>query len=156
MGFDERKTLYSAERKVVGLKEGSAAEKAGLQNGDRILNNINMSKLRRDEKLRLKLEIRRGDQELVIEYLPHGDYADGFQWVRRNSLTRSKKSGINKLNRIMHDASSTKRIGKNFRETSALKDKSIPFQGNSSSDVCGMRAPGKNVRTLWDVIADEG
>jgi len=95
LGFDERKTLYSPDKKVVGLKEGSAAEKAGLQNGDRILNHINISKLRRDDKLKLKLEIQRGDQEFVIEYLPHGDYVDGFKWVRRNNLTRQKKSGIN-------------------------------------------------------------
>ena len=88
LGFDERKTLYSSDRIVIGLKKGSAAEKAGLQNGDRLLNNINMSKLRRDNKLKLKLEIQRGEQELVIEYLPHGDYVDGYKWIRRNSLTR--------------------------------------------------------------------
>lgn len=82
LGFDERKTLYSTEKQVVGLKKGSAAERAGLQNGDRILNKINMSELRRDEKLRLKLEVQRGDQKLEIEYLPHGKYIDGYRWIR--------------------------------------------------------------------------
>jgi predicted metalloprotease with PDZ domain len=95
LGFDERKTLYSTDKKVVGLKKGSAAEHAGLRDGDRILNKINMSKLRRDEKLRLKLEVQRGDQKLVIEYLPRGEYIDGFRWVRIKNLTSQKKSSIN-------------------------------------------------------------
>lgn len=95
MGFDERKTLYSTDKKVVGLKKGSAAEQAGLQNGDRILNKINISKLRRDIKLPVKLEVQRGDLNLVIEYLPHGDYVDGYKWVRKNNLTRRSKSSIN-------------------------------------------------------------
>ena len=82
LGFDDRKTLYSKEKIVVGLKKGSAAERAGLRNGDRILNKFNMPKLRRDEKLRLKLEVQRGDQKLVIEYLPHGEYIDGYKWMR--------------------------------------------------------------------------
>jgi predicted metalloprotease with PDZ domain len=81
LGFDERKTLYSVERQVVGLKKGSAAERAGLRNGDRILNTININKLRRDEKLRLKLEVQRGGQRLEIEYLPRGEFVDGYKWV---------------------------------------------------------------------------
>ena len=96
LGFDERKTLYSPEKRVVGLKKGSTAERAGLRNGDRILNKINLSKLRRDEKLRLKLEVQRGDRKLEIEYLPRGEYIDGYKWVKRKNLTRQKKSSINK------------------------------------------------------------
>lgn len=82
MGFDDRKTLYSKEKIVVGLKKDSAAERAGLRNGDRILNKINMTKLRRNEELRLKLEVQRGDQKLKIEYLPRGELIDGYKWIR--------------------------------------------------------------------------
>jgi membrane-associated protease RseP (regulator of RpoE activity) len=84
LGFDEVKTLYSMEKQVVGLKKGSAAEHAGLRNGDRILNTINMSELRRNEELRLKLEVQRGDQRLEIEYLPRGEFIDGYKWVRNH------------------------------------------------------------------------
>jgi carboxypeptidase C (cathepsin A) len=82
LGFDERKTLYSRQKRVVGLKKGSAAERAGLRNGDWILNTINMSKLRRNEELRLKLKVQRGDQRLEIEYLPRGEFMDGYKWIR--------------------------------------------------------------------------
>lgn len=82
LGFDERKTLYSSEKRIVGLKKNSTAEHAGLKNGDRILNKINMLELRRDEKLRLKLEVQREDQILEIEYLPRGEYIDGYKWIR--------------------------------------------------------------------------
>lgn len=90
LGFDERKTLYSSEKKVTGLKSGSAAEQAGLQNGDLILNKINLKALRRDENLTLKLKVKRGDKVLEIEYLPRDGYVDGYKWVRDPEVPEEK------------------------------------------------------------------
>ena len=81
LGFDERKSLYAKEKRIIGLVKGSAAERAGLQNGDLILNNVNPRELRDNENLTLKLEVQRGDQTLKIEYLPRGESVDGYKWI---------------------------------------------------------------------------
>ena len=83
LGFDERKSLYSHEKQITGLIKGSAAERAGLRNGDQILNKINLSALRDDENLPLRLKVKRGDETLEIEYLPRGERFDGYKWIRK-------------------------------------------------------------------------
>ena len=81
LGFDEINSLYSPERRIRGLVEGSAAERAGLQNGDLVLNKVNLGALRADENLEIELEVQRGDRTLEIEYLPRGDSVDVYKWV---------------------------------------------------------------------------
>ena len=61
---------------------GSAAEREGLRNNDLVLNSIDINALRNDENLTVKLEIKRGDRILAIEYLPRGESVPGFKWVR--------------------------------------------------------------------------
>jgi len=82
LGFDEKNSLYSSEKRITGLVKGSAAERAGLQNGDQVLNKIDLRALRNDENRRVILEVLRGDQTLEIEYLPRGECVDGYKWVR--------------------------------------------------------------------------
>ena len=82
LGFDERKSLYSSEKRITGLVSGSAAELAGLKNGDLVLNSIDINALRNDENLTVTIEVQRGDRTLAIEYLPRGESVDGFKWVR--------------------------------------------------------------------------
>jgi hypothetical protein len=82
LGFDQRKSLYTAEKRITGLVKGSAAEQAGLQNGDQVLNKVDLRALRNDESRRIKLEVRRGDKILEIEYLPRGESVDGYKWIR--------------------------------------------------------------------------
>jgi len=81
LGFDERKSLYAEEKRVTGLVKGSAAERAGLRDGDLILNTVNPRELRDNENLPVKLEVQRGDKTLTIEYLPRGERVDGHKWV---------------------------------------------------------------------------
>jgi carboxypeptidase C (cathepsin A) len=87
LGFDERNSLSSSEKRIIGLVKGSAAERAGLQNGDQILNTIDLYELRENEDLRLELMVRRGDQVLEIEYLPRGDSVEGYKWVRKTGVS---------------------------------------------------------------------
>ncbi|MBN1223768.1 MAG: peptidase M61, partial [Candidatus Aminicenantes bacterium] len=82
LGFDQRKSLYTSDKRLTGLVKGSAAERAGLRNGDQVLNKIDHRALRNDENLLLKLKVRRGDETLEIEYLPRGESVDGYKWVR--------------------------------------------------------------------------
>jgi predicted metalloprotease with PDZ domain len=81
LGFNERKTLYAEEKRITGLVEGSAAARAGLREGDLILNNVNPRELRDNENLTLKLKVQRGDKILKIEYLPRGESVDGYKYV---------------------------------------------------------------------------
>jgi hypothetical protein len=81
LGFDERKSLYSPEKRITGLVNGSAAERAGLQNGDLVLSKVNPGVLRDDETLNIKLEVQRGNQTLAIEYLPRGESVDVYKWI---------------------------------------------------------------------------
>lgn len=82
LGFDERDSLYTEERYIRGLVKGSNAARAGLQNGDRILNKVNLRKARNNENQRIKLHVRRGEETLEIEYLPRSEPVDGYKWVR--------------------------------------------------------------------------
>ena len=84
LGFDERKSLYAKEKRITGLVKGSAAQHAGLKNGDMILNNVNPRELRDNENLKIKLELQRGDKKLTIEYLPRGKSVEGYKWVLKN------------------------------------------------------------------------
>jgi len=90
LGFDQRKSLYTSEKRITGLVKGSAAEKAGLKVGDQVLNKIDLRALRNDENRRVKLEVRRGDQTLEIEYLPRGESVDGYKWVRKPGVPEEK------------------------------------------------------------------
>jgi carboxypeptidase C (cathepsin A) len=85
LGFDE-KVFDSSEKRITGIVKASAAERAGLQNGDQILNAVNLNELRDKDDLRLKLKVRRGDQDLEIEYWPRGESVEGYKWVRKPDL----------------------------------------------------------------------
>lgn len=79
LGFDEMKNLYSPEKRIAGLLKGSAADRAGLQNGDQILNKVDLNALRNGENRQLKLDVRRGNKTLEIEYLPRGQSVNGYK-----------------------------------------------------------------------------
>lgn len=72
LGFDEYQALQG-ERIIAGLVPGSAAEKSGLANGDRILNEIVLDEVRCDVEGVLKLEIqRKGSEILHFAFIPRG------------------------------------------------------------------------------------
>jgi hypothetical protein len=90
LGFDDAASLLSPEKKVTGLVKGSAAERAGLQNGDIILSKVDLRSLRKNDNLELSLKVRRGEETLQIEYLPRGESVDGYKWIRNSDVPEEK------------------------------------------------------------------
>jgi predicted metalloprotease with PDZ domain len=81
LGFDAA-SLNGADRVIKGLVAGSAAEHAGLQNGDVVLDapDIGDPSFKYSEPLALK--IRRGDKEMSVQFIPHGKAVPAYKWVR--------------------------------------------------------------------------
>jgi hypothetical protein len=79
LGFDPASLL--AKPKIVrGLIAGSNAEKAGLREGDEILNTFSQDGMQGDQQAWLTLEIRRGVEKLSLRYQPRGEEVQAHQW----------------------------------------------------------------------------
>ena len=70
------------ERVVKDLEPGSAAEQAGVRNGDVIVEAGDINAVRKDEALPLKLTLRRGETTTTVSYLPRGAPTEGYRWAR--------------------------------------------------------------------------
>ena len=70
------------ERVVKDLEPGSAAEQAGVRNGDVITEVGDINEVRKDETLPLKLTLRRGETTTTVSYLPRGSAVEGYRWAR--------------------------------------------------------------------------
>lgn len=81
LGFSTA-VLAEPKRIVRGLISESAAERAGLRDGDEIINPVPQDEIQGNQTELLKLEIRRDDQEFAISYLPRGEAVDVYQWAR--------------------------------------------------------------------------
>jgi len=81
LGF-EPAVLTEDPRIVRGLVGGSAAQRAGLRNGDRILQPVPQDAIQADQQARLELQVRRGEETLDLEYLPRGETVTVWQWER--------------------------------------------------------------------------
>jgi M61 glycyl aminopeptidase len=81
IGFDP-KVLIEPDRVIHGLVPGSAAEKAGLRNGDRIVKPVPQDLIQGEQDQILTLEIQRGDQHFPVAYLPRGETVSAYQWER--------------------------------------------------------------------------
>lgn len=81
LGFDPA-VLVEPKRIVRDLQPGSAAELAGLRNGDEILKPVPQDAIQGNQQALLKLQIRRGDEEFEIAYQPRGETVDAWQWER--------------------------------------------------------------------------
>jgi hypothetical protein len=79
LGFDPL-VLVTPERKVKGLKPGSAAAIAGLRDGDQVLNRFPQDALQGDQTRTVTLEIERDGGKLPVTYLPRGETVDAYQW----------------------------------------------------------------------------
>lgn len=85
LGFDQHKSLDTQPRIIQGLESGSAAERAGLRNGDIVLavDPVYVDKLRSDATKRISLRIKRGNDTLQLDYLPRSHPVEAYQWIRR-------------------------------------------------------------------------
>lgn len=81
LGFDP-KVLIEPSRTIRGLIPGSAAQRAGLEDGDQILKPVPQDGIQGNQTERLTLSIRRKDQTLTITYLPRGETVQAYLWER--------------------------------------------------------------------------
>ncbi|MCD9030539.1 peptidase M61 [Luteimonas sp. Y-2-2-4F] len=81
LGF-EPKVLVEPVRIVRGLVPGSAAEAAGLRDGDEILQPVGQDAIQGDQDGVLTLQVRRDGRDTTIEYRPRGEAVDTWQWER--------------------------------------------------------------------------
>lgn len=81
LGFDAA-VLAEPSRIVRGLVAGSAAELAGLRNGDRIVKPVPQDAIQGDQHATLTLLIARAGKEFPITYLPRGEIVRAYQWRR--------------------------------------------------------------------------
>lgn len=81
LGF-EPKVLAEPRRIVRGLLPGSAAQLAGLRDGDEILRPVGQDAIQGDQQRELELQIGRNGREFVIRYLPRGELVPAWQWER--------------------------------------------------------------------------
>ena len=85
LGFEPR-VLIEHTRIVRGLIAGSAAEQAGLRNGDEITRPVPQDLLQGDQEGILTLELRRDGKPLTVSYKPRGETVDAWQWVRHSGV----------------------------------------------------------------------
>jgi hypothetical protein len=69
-----------------GVVPGSAAARAGLENGDVLIEPVPLYEVQNEPEAMLTLEIRRAGKVLEIEYQPRGEPMDGYQWFHRASV----------------------------------------------------------------------
>jgi predicted metalloprotease with PDZ domain len=85
LGFDSE-VLVEPTRIVRGLIPGSAAARAGLRDGDRIVKPVPQDAIQADQHANLTLLIARGGRTFPITYLPRGALVQAYQWRRRRGL----------------------------------------------------------------------
>jgi hypothetical protein len=81
LGF-EPAVLTEPRRIVRGLVPGSAAEQAGLRDGDEIVRPVPQDGIQGDQARLLRLEIRRDGRTFPLSYLPRGETVQAWQWER--------------------------------------------------------------------------
>jgi predicted metalloprotease with PDZ domain len=89
LGF-EPAVLTEPRRVVRGLVSGSAAERAGLRNGDEIVRPVPQDAIQGNQTQLLRLEIRRSGRTFPISYLPRGETVQAWQWERVTSVPDAK------------------------------------------------------------------
>jgi hypothetical protein len=81
LGFDP-KVLIEPSRTIRGLIPGSAAQTAGLRDGDKILKPVPQDGIQGNQTERLTLSIQREDTTFTVTYLPRGETVPTYQWER--------------------------------------------------------------------------
>jgi hypothetical protein len=81
LGFDPA-VLTSSPRIVKGLAPNSAAESAGVRNGDEILQPVGQDRIQGDQEGELTLHLRRDGGDFTVSYRPRGETVQAWQWTR--------------------------------------------------------------------------
>lgn len=88
LGF-EPKVLTEPKRIVRGLIAGSAAERAGVRDGDEITQPVPQDRIQGDQEGVLTLKLSRDGKPLEISYVPRGETVEAYQWMRVGNLPDS-------------------------------------------------------------------
>lgn len=80
LGFDPG--IMGTTRIIRGLIQDSSAARAGLQNGDEIVNPVGLDGVQGNQAGTLTLQIRRDGKVFPVTYLPRGETVDTYQWIR--------------------------------------------------------------------------
>jgi hypothetical protein len=82
LGFDNA-SITTKPKVIKGLKPGSAAAKAGLQNGDVVSYAVALDAVQGELDRKLELTVTRDGKTFPLSYLPRGAEVDAYQWVRK-------------------------------------------------------------------------
>ena len=88
LGF-EPKVLIEPKRIVRGLIPNSAAERAGVRDGDEITQPVPQDQIQGDQEGVLTLKLLRDGKPLEISYVPRGEAVEAYQWIRTGTLPDS-------------------------------------------------------------------
>lgn len=88
LGF-EPKVLIEPTRIVRGLIPGSAADRAGVRNGDEIAQPVPQDRIQGEQDGVLTLKLLRDGKPLDISYVPRGEAVEAYQWIRIGDLPDS-------------------------------------------------------------------
>lgn len=88
LGF-EPKVLIESKRIVRGLIPGSAAERAGVREGDEITQPVPQDRIQGEQDGILTLKLLRDGKPLEISYVPRGEAVEAYQWIRIGNLPDS-------------------------------------------------------------------
>lgn len=89
LGF-EPKSLVGATKTIRGLIPGSAADKAGLKDGDVVTYAVAMDGVQGDPAATLTLKVTRDGKTFPLTYLPRGETVEIYQWARKPGTERQK------------------------------------------------------------------
>ena len=88
LGF-EPKVLTEPKRIVRSLIPGSAAERAGIRDGDEITQPVPQDRIQGEQDGVLTLKLLRAGKPLEISYVPRGEAVEAYQWIRIGNLPDS-------------------------------------------------------------------
>jgi hypothetical protein len=86
-GFDLDATRIDKDGKVVGVREGGPAAKAGLKDGDVL---ESMSAREDDASVPVKMIVTRAGQKVSLTYVPRGAHGRGQTWTRVKGIPDDK------------------------------------------------------------------
>jgi hypothetical protein len=78
LGFD---TASLASRTISGVVPGSAAERAGIREGDYLVRIPNLSDLEYAPRAEIEVRLRRGGSDFSVRYTPAGPPVRSYEWI---------------------------------------------------------------------------
>jgi hypothetical protein len=76
---------------VRGLIPGSAAQRAGVRDGDEITQPVPQDRIQGEQDGVLTLKLLRDGKPLEISYVPRGETVEAYQWVRIAGVPEEKR-----------------------------------------------------------------